>query len=186
MNRADAVQWFGEDGFRLLMVEPAASRREVATSVAELAARYGMSATSSDSIAAEVASAIGRILALLGALVGIGLLIGGFGTANTMLMNLAERRQELDVLWAVGMSRMQLRVMAVVEAGMMGLMGGLLGGIIGGVLAWLLVSFSRTPGFQPEFVYSWPAALVGVALAVLAACFAATVPAGRIISQVGR
>ena len=186
MNRADAVQWFGEDGFRLLMVEPAGSRREVATGVAELAARYGMSATSSDSIAAEVASAIGRILALLGALVGIGLLIGGFGTANTMLMNLAERRQELDVLWAVGMSRTQLRVMAVVEAGMMGLMGGLLGGIIGGVLAWLLVSFSRTPGFQPEFVYSWPAALVGVALAVVAACFAATVPAGRIISRVGR
>ena len=42
-------------------------------------------------------------------------LIAALGTGNTMLMNIAERRRELSILWAGGMSRRQLQAMAVAE-----------------------------------------------------------------------
>jgi putative ABC transport system permease protein len=188
MGRIDAARWFGQQGFRLLMVEPqnGAAGSDADEGVARLAERYGMSVTTAEDVAAEVATALARLLALMGALVAIGLLVGAFGTANTMLVNLVERQRELSVLWAAGMSRTQLRTMAVVEAGMMGLMGGILGTVVGGMLSWLLVGFARTPGFEPEYVFPWSAALLGTALAVLAACLAALVPARRIVALATR
>jgi len=79
----------------------------------------------------------------------------------------------MGVLWAGGMSRSQLRAM-------MGLIGGLLGTLVGAVLAFVLVSFSRTAGFQPEYVFPLPAAIIGILIAVGAAAIAATLPARRI------
>jgi putative ABC transport system permease protein len=188
MGRIDAARWFGQQGFRLLMVDPqgGAAGADADEGVARLAERYGMSVTTAQDVADEVATALARLLALMGALVAIGLLVGAFGTANTMLVNLVERQRELSVLWAAGMSRTQLRTMAVVEAGMMGLMGGILGTVVGGMLSWLLVSFARTPGFEPDYVFPWSAALIGTLLAVLAACLAALVPARRIVALATR
>jgi putative ABC transport system permease protein len=138
-----------------------------------------MSATTAEEISTQVALALWHLLALMGALVGIGLLIGAFGTANTMLMNIAERFRELSILWAGGMSRSQLQMMTIAEATMMGLMGGVLGSAAGGLLSLLLVSLSRTSGFEPEYVFPWAAAAAGVAATVVAAVVAAIIPARR-------
>jgi putative ABC transport system permease protein len=182
MSRPDGDRYFAQHGFRLLMVEPdgRTGSGRLQNSIAEMAERYGMSATTAEGIQADVAVAIWRLLALVGALVGIGILVGAFGTANTMLMNIAERARELSVLWAGGMSRNQLRAMVVSEAAMMGLMGGLLGTGVGAVLSLLLVSFSRTASFQPEYAFPWPAAIIGILVAVGAAAVAALLPARRL------
>jgi putative ABC transport system permease protein len=187
LNRTDGDRYFGQRGFRLLMVEPRdrANESSLRAAIAEMSERYGMSATTAEGIQADVALAIWRLLALVGALVGIGILVGAFGTANTMLMNIAERARELSVLWAGGMSRNQLRSMVVSEAAMMGLIGGLLGTVVGAVLSILLVSFSRTSSFQPEYVFPLPAAIAGIVVAVLAAALAALLPARRLGRTIG-
>jgi putative ABC transport system permease protein len=182
LNRTDGERYFGQRGFRLLMVEPqnGPNPDRLRGLIGEMSERYGMSATTAEGIQADVALAIWRLLALVGALVGIGILVGAFGTANTMLMNIAERARELGVLWAGGMSRDQLRNMVVSEAAMMGLIGGLLGTVVGAVLSLLLVSFSRSASFQPEYVFPLPAAIVGIVVAVVAAAATAFLPAQRL------
>ncbi|HEY3117770.1 MAG TPA: FtsX-like permease family protein [Chloroflexota bacterium] len=181
ISGADAERLFDVQNFRLLMVKSAASADPVGTraGVDELAERYGMSATTAQEISTQVALALWHLLALMGALVGIGLLIGAFGTANTMLMNIAERFRELSILWAGGMSRTQLQMMTVVEAMMMGLIGGVLGSVAGGLISRLLVSLSQTSGFQPEYVFPFPAAVAGIAATMVAAVAAAIIPARR-------
>jgi len=179
ISRADGERLFDNRNFRVLSLitgaaESAASVREA---VDEMAERYGMSATTPREVAAQVAMALFRLLALFGALVGIGLIIAALGTGNTMLMNIAERQRELSILWAGGMSRRQLQAMAVVEAALMGLMGGLLGAVAGVVLAWVMVALWSTGGFHPEYNVPVAAAVIGVFVAVVASVIAALAPA---------
>lgn len=181
VSRADAERLFGRAGFRILMVEPESGveSADMRERLRELAERYGMSATTADGIASDVALAIFRLLALVGTLVAIGLLVAAFGTANTMTMNVTQRARELSILWAAGMSRAQLAAMTVAEATMIGLMGGILGVAVGGVLSWLLVSLARTSGFEPQYVFPFPAAIAALFVATLAASVAALIPAWR-------
>jgi putative ABC transport system permease protein len=69
--------------------------------------------------------------------------------------------------------------MTMAEATMMGLIGGLLGVAVGALLAGILVHLSRTSGFEPEFVFSWEIAAVGIAVTVVASALAAIGPARR-------
>ncbi|MBM2812833.1 MAG: hypothetical protein HW416_3592, partial [Chloroflexi bacterium] len=178
MSHADAERYFGQQSFRLLMVQstPPASATE---RVAELAERYGMSATTAEEISSQVTQALSRLLALMGGLVGIGLLVGAFGAANTMLINITERTRELAILWSSGMSRAQLQSMTLAEAAMMGLMGGILGTLVGVALSWVLVRLAPTPGFEPEYAFPFSSAAIGVLVAVLAATLAGVGPAMR-------
>jgi putative ABC transport system permease protein len=181
VSRADAERLFGRAGFRILMVEPESGveSADMRERLRELAERYGMSATTADGIASDVALAIFRLLALVGTLVAIGLLVAAFGTANTMTMNVTQRARELGILWAAGMSRAQLAAMTVAEATMIGLMGGILGVAVGGVLSWLLVSLARTSGFEPQYVFPFPAAIAALFVAIVAASVAGLIPAWR-------
>lgn len=186
MSRADAERAFGLQGFRLLMVQPrpGADRGLATARVAELAERYGMSASTAEAIASDVSQALWRLVALIGALVGIGIVVGAFGTATTMLMNVAQRSRELSVLWASGMSRAQIGTMTVAEGAMIGLIGAILGTALGAALGWVLVVLSRTSGFEPEYVFPLPVALGGAAVAVLAASLA-TLPPARQAGRIG-
>jgi putative ABC transport system permease protein len=103
--------------------------------------------------------------------------IGTLGTANTMLMNIAERTRELSILWAAGMSRRQLQRMAAMEAVLMGLMGGLLGTAVGAGLARVLVVLWSSGDFQPEYTFPVGAAALGIVLAIAASAVAALAPA---------
>lgn len=61
----------------------------------------------------------------------IALLVATFGIANTMMMNVMERRREIGVMKAVGGDETDLQLVFVAESGMLGLMGGVLG-VLGG------------------------------------------------------
>lgn len=182
VGSTDAERLFDRKTFRLIFIQAAEGEdlSRLKDRVGELAERYGMSAISAEEISSQVAAAIWNLLVLIGALVGIGLVIGAFGTANTMLMNIAERAWEFTILWGVGMSRVQLQVMTVVEAALLGLMGGIFGVAVGGLLSWLLVSMSRTSGFEPEYVFPFPAAVGGVVVSIIASAVAAYLPARRV------
>ncbi|MBM2811077.1 MAG: putative rane protein, partial [Chloroflexi bacterium] len=181
MSRADAERYFGQQSFRLLMIQPKSGEPQgsVTERVADIAERYGMSTTTAQEISSQVTEALSRLLALMGGLVGIGLLVGTFGAANTMLINITERTRELAILWAAGMSRAQLQTMTLAEAAMMGLMGGILGTVVGVALSWILVRLAPTPGFEPEYTIPFSSAALGLLVAVLAATLAGVGPARR-------
>lgn len=75
----------------------------------------------------------------------VGLLVGMFLIYNTMAFAVAQRRREIGVYRAIGMTQTRVAILFLVEAGVLGLVGGVLGSATGFVLAQQLTSLlSRT------------------------------------------
>ena len=75
----------------------------------------------------------------------VGLLVGMFLIYNTMAFAVAQRRREIGIYRALGMTERRVAVVFLVEAGLLGMVGGIVGGISGVILARSLVSLvSRT------------------------------------------
>ncbi len=90
---------------------------------------------SSRQLSELVGSALALIRWVLGAIAGISLLVGGIGLANTMLMAVLERTQEIGILKAIGAKRHHILRLFLIESGLLGLLGGTAGLILGGALA---------------------------------------------------
>ncbi|MEM0002314.1 MAG: FtsX-like permease family protein [Desulfurococcaceae archaeon] len=71
----------------------------------------------------------------------IAIIAGGFGVANTMLINVFERTREIGILRAIGASSRTILSLFLVEAVLFGLMGGVIGIAIGLLLAHALPSY---------------------------------------------
>lgn len=63
-------------------------------------------------------------------------LLSGLAITNTMMMAVFERRRELGVLKAMGMSELRIFSMFSIEAFFIGVMGSVLGVLLGGGFAW--------------------------------------------------
>jgi putative ABC transport system permease protein len=63
-------------------------------------------------------------------------LISLFGIANTLALSIHERRRELGLLRAVGMSRKQARRMVLAESTIVAALGALLGTAVGLFFGW--------------------------------------------------
>ena len=75
----------------------------------------------------------------------VGLLVGMFLIYNTMAFAVAQRRREIGIYRALGMTERRVAGLFLVEAGLLGLLGGLVGGLGGVWLARGLVALvSRT------------------------------------------
>ena len=75
----------------------------------------------------------------------VGLLVGMFLIYNTMAFAVAQRRREIGIYRALGMTERRVAGLFLVEAGLLGLLGGFVGGLGGVWLARGLVSLvSRT------------------------------------------
>jgi putative ABC transport system permease protein len=87
----------------------------------------------------------------LGAIAGISLAVGGIGIANTMFMSILERRREIGLLKAVGMTENGILGLFVLESSLIGIGGGIIGIIIGAILLYIasLLSF---PAALPAYV----------------------------------
>ena len=75
----------------------------------------------------------------------VGLLVGMFLIYNTMAFAVAQRRREIGIYRAVGMTQERVAVLFLIEAGLYGIVGGLVGSVAGMVLAQQLIALlSRT------------------------------------------
>jgi putative ABC transport system permease protein len=114
----------------------------------------------------------------------VGLLVGMFLIYNTIAFAVAQRRREIGIYRALGMTERRVVGLFLVEAGLLGLFGGLLGGLGGVWLARILVSLvSRTI----SDLYA-PVASGGLILAMDMLTFVAVAKGmllGTVVSMVG-
>lgn len=94
---------------------------------------------------AQVEKMVGAFQLNLTVLSWVGLLVGMFLVYNTMSFSVAQRRREIGIYRALGMTERRVAGLFLLEAGLFGCLGGLLGGIAGLWLARsLVVLVSRT------------------------------------------
>lgn len=124
------------------------------------------------------------ILTLVFAMVSFVILaISAINITHTFLMLVSERRREIAIYRSVGATLMDIRLIFMAEAGILGLIGGVFGVLAGLALAssadFLAVSLlTRIPG-SPETIFSFPPwiMVVGTVCAVVFALVGAFPPA---------
>jgi putative ABC transport system permease protein len=85
------------------------------------------------------------LFAVIPAVVGIGIVVGGIVIMNIMLMAVSERTREIGIRKAVGARRQDIERQFLVETVLLSLLGGLIGVAAGWSLAQLVAAFSPLP-----------------------------------------
>ena len=129
-------------------------RRKVAYGASD---NFGIS--TSDQILAQFGAITGGVFALMVAISSVGLLIGGIGVMNIMLVSVTERTREIGVRKAMGARRRDIILQFLIEAGTLTGVGGILGILVGSGTA-LLIQF-----LMPTYIPAW-APIVGFVVSV--------------------
>jgi len=118
-----------------------------------------------------------ELVNLVYALLLLAIVISVFGIANTLALSIHERRRELGMLRAIGMSRRQVRTMIRYEAVITALIGAILGMALGIVFAALIAQPLKDEGFTLSYPIG---SLIGLLVfAAIIGVLAAIPPARR-------
>jgi putative ABC transport system permease protein len=116
----------------------------------------------------------GAMALLTGVIGSIGLLVGGIGVMNIMLISVTERTGEIGIRKAIGARKSDIRAQFLLEAVTLSGIGGVLGIVVGGGISMLARALASIPASISPF---WVAA--GVAISVGVGLFFGFYPANR-------
>lgn len=122
---------------------------------------------------------------MLGAIGAIALIVAGLGIINTMVMSILERQREIGIMKAIGGSENEIRMIFIVEVGVIGLVGALFGLLLGWLVtrvANMVMNTQILPNdMEPVNLFYFPAWLVlgAIAFSILISLAAGLYPAAR-------
>ncbi|MEF8880472.1 MAG: ABC transporter permease [Candidatus Nanohaloarchaea archaeon] len=140
LERARTIWDVDDDLTRIVaIVDPGFTQEEVAENIEDemLDDRdleegdEDFSVTTPQDVLETLTSILSVVQGIVVGLASIALLVGGIGIMNTMYMSINERTQEIGVLKAIGASKRQIRMLFLIESGLIGLIGGIIGVLIG-------------------------------------------------------
>ena len=117
----------------------------------------------------------GALVLLTGVISSVGLVVGGIGVMNIMLISVTERTKEIGVRKAIGARRSDIRVQFLMEAIMLSVTGGILGIAAGGFIAFLVRSV--VPSIPATLSTFWIG--TGVGISIMVGVFFGFYPANR-------
>jgi putative ABC transport system permease protein len=157
-----------------------------ATRIAEEIRRMGFGADTVMSDLEDMRVAFLFIESLLTAVGSVALVIAGLGIANTLLMTVLERYEEIGLYKAIGATDGDVRLMFVAEAAVLGLAGGLAGlALAAGVcwsLQWGVNYYLAQEGVErvvDVFYFPWWLLASGVAFSTALSVLSGLYPASR-------
>jgi putative ABC transport system permease protein len=115
----------------------------------------------------------GALVILTTVISSIGLLVGGIGVMNIMLISVTERTQEIGVRKAIGARRADIRLQFLLEAVVLTLVGGTIGILIGAGVSTLVRTL--VPSVPATLSYLW--VLIGFVISVSVGLFFGFYPA---------
>jgi putative ABC transport system permease protein len=170
----------GQYDFVILSLKPEADARQVTQQVRRIfEARYGegrYQIQSTETFQQTLQSITLILQALLGAIAGLSLLVGGIGIMNIMLVSVTERTREIGLRKALGATSGQVRQQFLIEAVVLTLMGGILGVVLA---AGLLLLVTATVPFFQIFILNPATILLALAVSALVGLFFGVWPAAR-------
>lgn len=130
--------------------------------------------SSADDVLATVQTITGLLTAMIAAISGISLIVGGVGVMNIMLVSVTERTREIGLLKAIGAKEKDILTQFLAEAVIMTLAGGIIGIVLGISGAFLISIVAGIP-----FVISVPAVILAVGVSSLVGIVFGLYPARR-------
>ena len=115
----------------------------------------------------------GALVILTGVISSVGLLVGGIGVMNIMLISVTERTQEIGVRKAIGARRADVRLQFLLEAVVVTMVGGTIGILIGAAVSTIVRTF--VPSIPASLSYLWVS--IGFAMSVGVGIFFGYYPA---------
>jgi putative ABC transport system permease protein len=106
----------------------------------------------------------GALVILTGIISSVGLLVGGIGVMNIMLISVTERTSEIGVRKAIGARRADIRLQFLMEATTLSCTGGAIGIALGALIAFVIRHL--IPSIPASLSLVWVALGVGISLAV--------------------
>jgi putative ABC transport system permease protein len=127
-------------------------------------------------VKAQFTKAINQLFVLVGALLGLAIVISLIGIANTLTLSVVERTRESALLRALGLTKRGLRRMLSIEAVIMAVIGALIGVVLGTAFGWAALRATVDGA-----LLSFPAlrVIAFVLVAALAGMLAAVLPGRR-------
>ena len=184
VNRWNA-ELAGERSAEYVQLTVVAGRAEEVDRIAGRIEAMGYTVTTGREIAERVRTLTDVLRAAFGTIGLVVLTVAGIGIGNALLLSVMERRHEIGIFRSVGASRGDIRLLFLVEAGLIGLLGAVTGVILAFgaarvadlLLDRVLPELPLLP--QSFFALSWPILLAGLTLGVLVSVLAAVPPAHR-------